>query len=66
MGPAEWSKTQSQKKVRTFLCCYTLLSTSTTMVKTYSSLTWLRAYLLEIPILSTDPVRIPERTYVCE
>ncbi|KAK5621673.1 hypothetical protein CRENBAI_022058 [Crenichthys baileyi] len=23
-------------------------------------LTWLRAYLLEIPILSADPVRIPE------
>ncbi|MED6237419.1 hypothetical protein ATANTOWER_024497, partial [Ataeniobius toweri] len=33
---------------------------------TYSSLTWLRAYLLEIPILSADLVRIPERTYVCE
>ncbi|MED6241699.1 hypothetical protein ATANTOWER_024386, partial [Ataeniobius toweri] len=39
----------------------TLLSPSTIVVKTYPSLTWLRAYLLEIPILSADPVRIPER-----
>ncbi|MED6265654.1 hypothetical protein CHARACLAT_027745 [Characodon lateralis] len=66
MGPAEWSKAQSEERGSNFLCCCTLLSTSTIVVKTYSSLTWLRAYLLEIPILSADPVLIPEQTYVSE
>ncbi|MEQ2238856.1 hypothetical protein ILYODFUR_037629 [Ilyodon furcidens] len=62
MGPAEWSKAQSQNEEVLFSAA----STSTIVVKTYFSQTWLRAYLLGIPILSADPVRIPEQTYVCE